>query len=166
MKWRTIAAVSAICPILSIIALFFVPESPHWLMTKGRLVEAQASLAWLRGWVSVRQVKTEYEEIYDLLVRQPAQVVAETTTNQSSCGQTIARYQKKSFLKPYALITLTFFIGHFSGKTTLQTYAVQVRKCCHWSCQILYYIFPFRLDLPHSQSPNRQILRNNSPRSG
>lgn len=112
---------------LSIAALFFVPESPHWLMTKGRLEESQKALAWLRGWVPVNQVKAEYEEIYDLLVLQPAQVAADDRSNQSSCCKTVSRYTKKSFLKPYALITLTFFIGHFSGKTTLQTYAVQVR---------------------------------------
>lgn len=35
-------------------------------------------------------------------------------------------YMKKSFLVPYGLVSLTFFCGHFSGKTPLQTYAVQI----------------------------------------
>lgn len=131
LKWRTIAAVSTIFPILSITALFFVPESPHWLLTKGRTVEAQKALAWLRGWVPVNQVKVEYDEIYDLLVLQPAHNSANNSSGRSACDQTVSRYLKKSFMRPYALIALTFFIGHFSGKTTLQTYAVQVRKTAY-----------------------------------
>lgn len=35
-------------------------------------------------------------------------------------------YTKKNFLKPFALVTLTFALGHFSGMATLQTYAVNI----------------------------------------
>lgn len=44
LKWRLVALVSCSLPILTIIALFFVPESPYWLLTKGRDNEAKKSL--------------------------------------------------------------------------------------------------------------------------
>ena len=56
MKWRTIALCSCALPVISTIALFFVPESPHWLIRKSRIDEAKQSLAWLRGWVPVEKV--------------------------------------------------------------------------------------------------------------
>lgn len=139
LPWRTIALISVIFPLISITALFFVPESPHWLVTKGRYLEAQRALAWLRGWVPISHVQQEYQQIYDTLV--PASVASSSACKsidapdhqhqpppqQSSYwSRTIRGYCRKSFLVPYALITFTFFVGHFSGKTTLQTYAVQI----------------------------------------
>lgn len=126
MKWRTIAAISALFPLLSIVALFFVPESPHWLLLKHRTDDARKSLAWLRGWVSIERIENEYQEIKTIVHKQPSTSVSTNSSESKGCGMVVP-YGKKSFLVPYALVTLTFFIGHFSGKTPLQTYAVQVR---------------------------------------
>lgn len=43
-SWRTVALISCFLPLFTITALFFVPESPYWLLTKGRVEEAQRSL--------------------------------------------------------------------------------------------------------------------------
>lgn len=56
MTWRTIAACSTAIPVISIILLFFVPESPYWLIKKRRFEKARQSIAWLRGWVHVDSV--------------------------------------------------------------------------------------------------------------
>lgn len=93
-------------------------------------MDAQRSLAWLRGWVPISHIQLEYAQIYEMNVKSPAISTSATdqkNTSSSCCtGNTIRPYGRRSFLLPYALITLTFFIGHFSGKTTLQTYAVQI----------------------------------------
>lgn len=44
--WREVALISSFIPILTIFALFFVPESPYWLLTKGRTEQAKESLCW------------------------------------------------------------------------------------------------------------------------
>lgn len=106
-------------PIISTIALFFVPESPHWLIKKGRFDDAKKSLAWLRGWVPIKKIEAEYQTLYNSIVNLD-------DNEKPTCSETMKLYRKKSFLGPYALIVLTFFIGHFSGMTTLQTYAVQI----------------------------------------
>lgn len=125
MKWRTIAAISTLFPLLSITALFFVPESPHWLLLKNRTDDARKSLAWLRGWVPIECIENEFHEIQKILNKSPSESVP-INPSSKPCGMVIP-YGKKNFLLPYALVALTFFIGHFSGKTSLQTYAVQVR---------------------------------------
>lgn len=40
-----------------------IPESPVWLLTKGRRYEALSSLAWLRGWVSADEVSEEFQNL-------------------------------------------------------------------------------------------------------
>lgn len=49
-------------PGLLFIGLFFIPESPRWLVTTGKMQKAEASLKWLRpqDW-SVAEELTEME---------------------------------------------------------------------------------------------------------
>lgn len=115
MKWRTVALVSMAFPILSILLLFIVPESPNWLIMKNRLDDAQQSLAWLRGTKDVNYIQAEYKELCAQLTR----------SDDNSKKSKISFYLKKSFLWPFALVSFTFLVGHMSGITTLTTYAVQ-----------------------------------------
>ncbi|XP_037821378.1 facilitated trehalose transporter Tret1 isoform X2 [Lucilia sericata] len=131
MDWRTIAAVSSAFPVISIISLCFVPESPHWLIREKRFREAIKALQWLRGWVSEQHIEEEFNRLYDELITQPAlEEQAEEVRMQATGGKTFFRrfrmFRKRSFLVPFLLVAFTFFVGHFSGKTSLQTYAVQI----------------------------------------
>lgn len=46
--WRTVGLICLCAPILTVIALIFVPETPHWLIGKGRIEQAEKALGWLR----------------------------------------------------------------------------------------------------------------------
>lgn len=120
LTWRTIAALSLAAPIVSFIALFFVPESPHWLIQKNRLVEAKQSLAWFRGWTTPDAVHHEYCAIYNSVMK------GSMSAEPKCSSKRFAPFGRRSFWAPYAIIITCFFIGHFSGMTTLQTYAVQI----------------------------------------
>lgn len=56
LYWRDVALYSMIFPAISFFLLFFVPESPYWLITKNRFEDAKKSLAWLRGWQKSEKV--------------------------------------------------------------------------------------------------------------
>ncbi|XP_046397281.1 facilitated trehalose transporter Tret1-like [Ischnura elegans] len=144
--WRLAAAISAALPMLAMIALFCVPESPHWLIAKGRMEDAQHSLRWLRGWVPFSHVKKEFDMLVTTI---QGQKIARSRKTQMEikraasegvhieekgfgaklCSRIAFRikpYLIRTFLKPYMLICTAFFVGHFGGMTTLQTFAVSI----------------------------------------
>lgn len=117
LNWRVITLVSSAIPIFAILLLFFVPESPHWLIMKKRDEEAKKSMMWLRGWqTSFDNVRKEYEDLHDSLLK--------ARLEKPSFMSNLKEFGKRTFIFPYAICSLCFFIGHFSGMTTLQTYSV------------------------------------------
>ncbi|XP_052752499.1 facilitated trehalose transporter Tret1-like isoform X2 [Galleria mellonella] len=122
LYWRTVALVNIIFTILAVVALFFVPESPHWLVSKKRYQEAQKSLQWLRGWTDANAVEDELKDIQNLYKRKKVELQDEEET----FSEKISHYLERSFYVPFALISFSFFVGHFSGMTTLQTFAVSL----------------------------------------
>lgn len=67
------ALVNIIAPVLAVISLCFVPESPHWLVGRGRVEDARRALCWLRGWTTPEDVAGEMS-------------VLERTLKQQGCG--------------------------------------------------------------------------------
>lgn len=119
LEWRIITLLSMIAPALAVICLFFVPESPYWLILKNRDEEAKKSLMWLRGWrKSFDCVKQEFDELHKSL--------NEPTSNGDKEESLLKAFTRRTFILPYFICSLAFFIGHFSGMTTLQTYAVPI----------------------------------------
>lgn len=108
--WRQITLFSMIAPVLAVLFLFFVPESPHWLILKNKNEEAKKSLMWLRGWhKSFDPVKQEYDELYKSITARDDSDV------DGSNGSTLSAFRKRTFLLPYFICSLAFLIGHFSG---------------------------------------------------
>lgn len=130
MHWRTVALVSTIVPIFSVVALCFIPESPVWLIREKRFIDAIKALQWLRGWVPGHKVETEFKQLYNELIIQKSDRNATDTKQASSLVHSLKKkmhmWQKRSFVAPFLLVLLTFFICHFSGKTPLRTYAVVI----------------------------------------
>lgn len=130
MHWRTVALVSTSIPIISVLVLCFIPESPVWLIRERRFREAVKALQWLRGWVPGYMVESEFKQLYDELITQKIDTDAGENKGASSLGQSLKKHlhmwQKRSFVAPFLLVLLTFFICHFSGKTPVRTYAVVI----------------------------------------
>ncbi|XP_027847186.2 facilitated trehalose transporter Tret1 [Aphis gossypii] len=120
LHWRKIVLFNTIVPIVAFISLLFIPESPHWLITKGRIVEAEKSLCWLRGWVQPDAVQ------YELSMLSKSIALNEEKVRMKKNKKFYSFYLRRTFLLPYFIITASFFFASFGGTSTLQVYAVQI----------------------------------------
>ncbi|XP_029179060.1 facilitated trehalose transporter Tret1-like isoform X2 [Nylanderia fulva] len=117
--WRTVAIINLVYPVVCFLALCLVPESPHWLAAKGRFAESEQALCWLRGWASPSQVQDEFQTI--------CETVQKRVDNADSEKKEIWRsYTKRTFYRPFILVSAAFFISSFGGTSTLQTFAVLI----------------------------------------
>lgn len=49
LNWRQLAMLVSVAPMLLFLTVIYIPETPSWLVLKGREQEAYRSLQWLRG---------------------------------------------------------------------------------------------------------------------
>lgn len=125
-SFRTVALINCFVPVLSFVLLMFVPETPIWLISKNRFKEAKESMAWLRGWTTVDKIEPEFQQLCKQLDKNSVLTGKATKAPSNSKKETIKLFTKKNFLWPYFLVSLMFFLGHFNGITTLQTYAITI----------------------------------------
>lgn len=76
------------------------------------------------GWVPFSRVEQEFAQIHAVLEKKRQEVEA---AKLLPFYKRVEPFTKRGFIAPFFLVSATFMIGHFTGKTPLQTYAVQVR---------------------------------------
>ncbi|XP_049800061.1 facilitated trehalose transporter Tret1-like [Schistocerca nitens] len=92
--WRNAALISALLPIISVILITQVPETPIWLVSRGRTKDAENALRWLRGWVQPADVQAELNEL--------CAYYKQTDADEASAAQsgTPGRYRKPAPPQP------------------------------------------------------------------
>uniref|UniRef100_A0A6M2DHG4 Putative permease of the major facilitator superfamily protein n=1 Tax=Xenopsylla cheopis TaxID=163159 RepID=A0A6M2DHG4_XENCH len=152
--WTTVGGVLSTVPIITFVAICFIPETPMWLLSKGRREDALESLCWLRGWVTPDKVEKEFSEI-----EQYAKTISQCTECrkkrlQDACPhggvkgwaetrRTMKAALRRTTLRP-ALLVLGFFVFHqFNGLHMFRPYMVQVVRAlgipldAHWATVVV-----------------------------
>ena len=114
-SWRTIAYVASIPCVLLTIALYFLPESPYWLIEKDRKSEAETSLKFYRG--SKFDIMSELDEIHQKHLEKEG---------QNSWKWVLQRICSKAFLKPFSCIGVLYILITWVGMDIVMSYMVSI----------------------------------------
>ncbi|XP_029050612.1 facilitated trehalose transporter Tret1-2 homolog isoform X2 [Osmia bicornis bicornis] len=113
--WQRAAAISIGPAILSLALTRMIPESPGWLVARGRKEEAKVSLLWLRG--PGLTTDKEYEEL------------CETNDKREEKKESLLKaVHMPSVWKPFFILLAFFAFQQISGIYIILFYAVNVLK--------------------------------------
>ncbi|XP_011861463.1 PREDICTED: facilitated trehalose transporter Tret1-2 homolog isoform X1 [Vollenhovia emeryi] len=126
LHWDIVAWLSIIYSIVPIILVqLFVPESPVWLVSKGRIDDAKKSLEWLYK-NEVSESKTSVAEVQFITIMKENEIKL-SEQRRSKHGTASSKWRgflKPTGWKPMAILFLLFSFQQFSGIYITLFYAV------------------------------------------
>ncbi|KAL1117674.1 hypothetical protein AAG570_003989 [Ranatra chinensis] len=147
LYWRYACAVSILIPVAVFIAVYLIPESPTWLIVKGRITEAHDSLRWLRGWVTHEEVQDEFNTLMETIKMSPLSkltryllcpVRSDSHKIYHFFSGPIRKPKRRKGLaklvllkeariyRPMLLVAIFFFVGHCTSLLGLRPFLVKI----------------------------------------
>merc|ERR1712106_1169339 len=116
-RWWEIASLASLVPIIAFISCMFAPESPVFLVKKGRLDEAELSVS--------RSFGPEYDSRLEVrLISDNLKELRETKTRKSDYVKSIKSHPE--VYKPFFIIVFLSLIQQFSGVSVIRAYVVKI----------------------------------------
>lgn len=111
-RWSWIAIIGGLFNTCGAILMYFMPESPPWLISEGKYAEALSAFRFLKG----KNVDTrkEYDTALDHFSSQPQRALS------------FYQYKEPELYKPIALAVGLMFFQQFSGISALMAYTVEI----------------------------------------
>lgn len=132
LTWKMTAVVCAMFPVISMAVISLSPESPSWLVSKGKFEEAKKAFRWVRG-DGVEQ-QEELEAMIDAqkqemkLVQQRNERERKFSWNgtarstMDALKEVLRIFKKKEFYKPAIIAITMLIIFEFGGAHMVPAY--------------------------------------------
>ncbi|XP_063870945.1 facilitated trehalose transporter Tret1-like [Scylla paramamosain] len=116
LSWRQVGLLCSIFSVLPILGVFFLPNSPRWLITQNRMDEAHSALVFFR--------KTTYDPLPEL------HDITEQAEIKTCSGGSVWRQMKMLFQSEtrhtFCVLSLIAVFVAFCGSCPLMTYLVPI----------------------------------------
>lgn len=115
LSWQWLAIACGAVLLVLVIAACFIPDSPRWFLSVGKLEEAEYALQWLRR---SDDVSEELKEVHDMV-------------RQSSDKASLKEFLQPELLKPLLIGIALMVFQQFSGINVILYYIVDIFKTAH-----------------------------------
>lgn len=130
LSWQQVALASSFITFSSLLLIIFAPESPSWLISKGRYEEASTIFYWLRG------VGEDEDELESMITNQKMMRKSSVAGQKLSIRTRIVRgfryfgmtIRKPEFFKPVLIMLFLYVTFQFSGINVISSYAIDIIK--------------------------------------
>lgn len=127
--WQQSGLICSITTFTSLCLIIFTPESPSWLISKGRYNEASEVFFWLRGRSEIQE-----RELERMIVAQKIARSSSITDEKSSIKTSLKRYfkhlseagKKPEFFKPVIIMCFLYIMFQFAGINVISSYATDI----------------------------------------
>ncbi|CAB3360092.1 Hypothetical predicted protein [Cloeon dipterum] len=119
LPWQTVSLLATILPLVALVSLFFLPESPLWLERVGRTEEAQKAMTWLRG-------GSEHQARHELLLLKQQQIQNVLFEEAHSTARKSSPLLSRPVLRALIVINVFNIFLVLGGTYTIIFYAVNV----------------------------------------
>lgn len=123
LDWRQMGFVFCTVLLIPFFGILFLPNSPRWLVTRGRVSDAQRSILYFRG--EGCNPESELQEII--------QQLDSTTAENNTSGQQLKLLLKRPTLHMFGLVTVLSILKSFSGFDAIFSYLANVFKATEFS---------------------------------
>lgn len=127
LDWRMLALGASLFPLFVSFYTFFLPDSPAWLVSKGKYSEAIKSLTWLRN--DAHEAEEEVGKLSRIRERrQSFHSQPPDEFRKFSFRTLVSRFSERAVLHPLGLGMALFFFQKFCGVSSITFFCTLIFK--------------------------------------
>ena len=130
LHWRTVAWVCNVYAVVPFVLVMFIPESPAWLVSKGRNDQAKKSLNWFNKYQPQPQNKTQtFAQLqFEYLLKEHED--KEKLRMKGGMAERAKEFLKPTGYKPLLILLGLFVFQQFSGIYITLFYSITFFQVC------------------------------------
>jgi facilitated trehalose transporter len=128
LPWNQLAWASAVFPALLLVVMIPLPESPTWLLSRGRIADAEKSLKWLHHQPRTpnNSIPAELQQTSVFTITSEATQPSVSTKENSKSGFSSKELFRRPVLVPFALTFTLLIFQQVSGIDAIIFYTVSI----------------------------------------